>query len=289
VENFLQYLFTGLAQGGIYALVALGFVLIYNVTGIINFAQGEFVMLGALLAVTFHNSGLSLPVVILLTVLTVAAIGGLLEFVTIRPARGAGVMTLIIITIGLSMAVRGVALLIWGTESLVIPPYSGTKTISIAGATLMPQDLWVFGTTGVVVAALYVFLEKTVMGKAFRACVINRLGASLMGISPKRMSTLAFGLGAGIGALGGVAFAPTLAIYDMGLGLGIKGFTAAALGGLTSAPGAVVAGFVLGVLESFGTAYVSSGYKDGISLAILLVMLLLRPQGLFGIYGSKRV
>lgn len=146
-----------------------------------------------------------------------------------------------------------------------------------------------FGATGVVVAALYVFLEKTVMGKAFRACVINRLGASLMGISPKRMSTLAFALGAGIGALGGVVFAPTLAIYDMGLGLGVKGFTAAALGGLTSAPGAVVAGFGLGVLESFVTAYVSSGYKDGISLAILLVVLLLRPQGLFGIYGSKRV
>jgi branched-chain amino acid transport system permease protein len=287
--SFMQYALTGLSQGGLYALVGLGFVLIYNVTGIINFVQGEFVMLGAMLAIVYQRLGLPLPLVIMFTVLSVALFGGLLEIISIRPAKRATPLTLIIITIGLSMIVRGLALVLWGTDPLVMQPFTVGGPVTILGGNLMPQEFWVLGATAVVVTALYIFLDKTVMGKAFRACVINSLGASLMGIDPRRMSTLSFVLGAAIGAIGGVVFAPTLAIYDMGVALGVKGFIAAVLGGLTSVPGVILSGFIVGIGESFGTAFVSSGYKDAITLLILLLVLLFRPQGLFGVYGGKRV
>jgi branched-chain amino acid transport system permease protein len=287
--SFMQYALTGLSQGGLYALVGLGFVLIYNVTGIINFVQGEFVMLGAMLAIVYQRLGLPLPLVIMFTVLSVALFGGLLEIISIRPAKKATPLTLIIITIGLSMIVRGLALVLWGTDPLVMQPFTAGGPVTILGGNLMPQEFWVLGATAVVVTALYIFLDKTVMGKAFRACVINSLGASLMGIDPRRMSTLSFVLGAAIGAIGGVVFAPTLAIYDMGVALGVKGFIAAVLGGLTSVPGVILSGFIVGIGESFGTAFVSSGYKDAITLLILLLVLLFRPQGLFGVYGGKRV
>jgi branched-chain amino acid transport system permease protein len=287
--SFMQYALTGLSQGGLYALVGLGFVLIYNVTGIINFVQGEFVMLGAMLAIVYQRLGLPLPLVIMFTVLSVALFGGLLEIISIRPAKKATPLTLIIITIGLSMIVRGLALVLWGTDPLVMQPFTVGGPVTILGGNLMPQEFWVLGATAVVVTALYIFLDKTVMGKAFRACVINSLGASLMGIDPRRMSTLSFVLGAAIGAIGGVVFAPTLAIYDMGVALGVKGFIAAVLGGLTSVPGVILSGFIVGIGESFGTAFVSSGYKDAITLLILLLVLLFRPQGLFGVYGGKRV
>jgi branched-chain amino acid transport system permease protein len=289
MESFMQYALTGLSQGGLYALVGLGFVLIYNVTGIINFVQGEFVMLGAMLAIVYQRLGLPLPLVIMFTVLSVALFGGLLEIISIRPAKKATPLTLIIITIGLSMIVRGLALVLWGTDPLVMQPFTVGGPVTILGGNLMPQEFWVLGATAVVVTALYIFLDKTVMGKAFRACVINSLGASLMGIDPRRMSTLSFVLGAAIGAIGGVVFAPTLAIYDMGVALGVKGFIAAVLGGLTSVPGVILSGFIVGIGESFGTAFVSSGYKDAIALLILLLVLLFRPQGLFGVYGGKRV
>jgi len=289
MSGLMQYILTGLSQGGLYALVGLGFVLIYNVTGIINFVQGEFVMLGAMLAIAYQHLGLPLPLVILFTVLTVALIGGGLEIVSIRPAKNATPLTLIIITIGLSMVLRGVALVVWGTDPVVMQPFSNAGPVKILGGSLMPQEFYILGATVLVVCLLYVFLDHTVMGKAFRACVINKLGASLMGIDPRRMSTLAFALGAGIGAIGGVVFAPTLASYDMGVALGVKGFIAAVLGGLTSVPGVILSGFIVGIGESFGTAFVSSGYKDGITLLVLLLVLLFRPQGLFGIYGSKRV
>jgi branched-chain amino acid transport system permease protein len=289
MESFMQYALTGLSQGGLYALVGLGFVLIYNVTGIINFVQGEFVMLGAMLAIVYQRLGLPLPLVIMFTVLSVALFGGLLEIISIRPAKKATPLTLIIITIGLSMIVRGLALVLWGTDPLVMQPFTVGGPVTILGGNLMPQEFWVLGATAVVVTALYIFLDKTVMGKAFRACVINSLGASLMGIDPRRMSTLSFVLGAAIGAIGGVVFAPTLAIYDMGVALGVKGFIAAVLGGLTSVPGVILSGFIVGIGESFGTAFVSSGYKDAITLLILLLVLLFRPQGLFGVYGGKRV
>lgn len=289
-SQLLQYLFSGLTLGGFYALVALGFVIIYNVSGIINFAQGEFVMLGAMLMITFTKAGVSGVLAFVLAILAVMAFGGVVERVAIRPAQNASTVTLIIITIGLSIIIRGIALLVWGTDPYPLPPFSKGGPITLAGATIIPQSLWVMVVTLLVVIAMYIFFEWTYWGKAVRACVINKLAASLMGISTEKMSRYSFMFSAGIGALAGIVVTPiTSATYDMGLLLGLKGFIAAVLGGLTSAPGAVLGGFILGLTESFGAGLISSGYKDAISFLILLAVLLIKPSGLFGVFGSKRV
>jgi branched-chain amino acid transport system permease protein len=256
-RHYLQLAMDGIRGGSIYALIALGFVVIHSVTGIINFAQGEFVMLGAMLCATIYHSNLPLPPALKLIsaiVLAVAAttlVGAILERATIYPARGSPVVALIIITIGTTIAIRALALLAWGTR------------------------------------AKWVFFERTVMGKALRACAVNRRAAQLMGISPSRMSLLSFALAAALGAIGGIVLAPaTRPTYDMGLVLGLKGFVAAIMGGLVSSPGAVLGGFILGAAENIGAGVTSAGYKDIIAFAILILILLFRPQGLIG--GGER-
>ncbi len=290
LNQILQYLMSGMTLGGIYALVAAGFVVVYNVTGILNFAQGEFVMLGALITISLVKVKVPLIVAIILAVLAAIVVGVLLERIAIRPAKRASVITLIIITIGASTALRGAALLIWGTDPYSLPAFSTGLPLKIGEAVLSQQSIWVMGTTILMVAFLYYFFERTYIGKAVRACMINKIAARLMGISPQKMSLLSFAMSAGLGAIAGIVVAPiTMATYDMGLMLGLKGFVAAVLGGLTSTTGAIAGGFILGILESLGSGLISSGYKDAIAFLILLIVLLLKPSGLLGNAGSKRV
>jgi branched-chain amino acid transport system permease protein len=197
-------------------------------------------------------------------------------------------VTLIIITIGVSIAIRGVALILWGTDPLPLPPFTGEDPIFIFSATLLPQGLWVLGMMVFVVAGLYLFFNRTITGKALRACAINRSAARLMGVSADRMSLFSFALSAALGAAAGIVVAPiTAASYDAGTMLGLKGFVAAVVGGLTSMPGAVVGGLALGVLESLGAGLLRSGYKDAIAFLLLLVVLLWRPSGFFGTNVGK--
>ncbi|MDA8213411.1 MAG: branched-chain amino acid ABC transporter permease [Clostridia bacterium] len=289
-SQVLQFILSGLTLGGIYALIGLGFVTTYNVTGILNFAQGEFVMLGALITVALVGLKLPILLAIVLAVLVVALIGALMERLAIYPARHASLVTVIIITIGVSISIRGLALLIWGTDPYSLPAFSTGSPLSFAGASMTPQAVWVIGTAVAVVTALFFFFERTYLGKAVRACVVNKLAARLMGISPQLMSLLAVALSAGLGAIAGIVITPiTLATYDMGLMLGLKGFVAAVLGGLTSISGAVLGGFLLGVLEALGSGLISSGYKDAIAFLILVLVLFIKPSGLLGSMGSKRV
>jgi branched-chain amino acid transport system permease protein len=292
LRDLVQFFISGMTMGGIYALVALGFVIIYNVTGVLNLAQGEFAMVGALLAVSFYKTGLPYPLVMILSVLAVVLLGVIMERLTINPARsrGASVITLIIITIGVGMTVRGISLILWGTNPYALPPFIKADTLYILGAYLRPQSFWVIGLMLLCVTLLYLFLEKTMVGIAFKACVVNRLAAMLMGIKPERMSLLSFALSGGLGAIAGIVMTPLiLASYDMGLMLGLKGFVAAVVGGLTSAPGAVLGGLLVGLLESYGAGIISSGYKDAFAFIILLIVLYIRPSGLFGLKGFKRV
>lgn len=282
-QQVLQYLMTGVTVGSIYAIIALGFVVIFNVTGIINFAQGEFVMLGALIMVSLYKSELPTVVSFPLAVVLTTVIGALLQKVAIAPAKGASIVTLIIITIGASITIRGISLMVWGPDPYSLPAFSGDKPISLGGATIVPQSLWVLGVTAVVLVALYMFFEWTLLGKAVRACAINASAARLMGISPSLMALLSFALSAGLGAIGGIVIAPTtLATYDMGSMLALKGFVAAIIGGMSSTPGVVAGGFLLGILESLGAGLVHSGYKDAIAFVVLFLVLFLRPSGLFG-------
>jgi branched-chain amino acid transport system permease protein len=288
IELFFQYLIAGITYGTIYAIVAIGFNIIYNTTGIINFAQGEFVMLGGMIAVSI-NKFMPLPSAILAAVLLTMLVGALIEIIFIRWLVKPSVLRMIIITIGLSIIIREVALQIWGESVRALPYFTGTavSSMAIGGVFISPQVLWVIGISSVMVVALNLFFSFTLLGRQMRACSANRDAARLCGISARNMVTFSFVLSAGIGALAGCVVSPiTYVQYDTGTGLAIKGFTVAILGGLGNSMAAVAAGMVLGVLESFSIWVMPTAYKDVISIAILLLILFIRPSGLF---GSKEV
>jgi len=283
-QLFIQYLFAGITYGSIYAIVAIGFNIIYNTTGIINFAQGEFVMLGGMIAISLHAL-LPLPLAIGLAVIITMIIGALIEIIFIRWLKNPSVLRMIIITIGLSILIREAALHIWGEGVRSLPYFNGNEisTIRIMGTNISPQVLWVIGVCAVIVALLSLFFKFTSLGQEMRACAANRLAATLCGISTKNMVTLSFMLSAGIGALAGCVVSPiTYTQYDGGTPLAIKGFTVAVLGGLGNSMAAVIAGILLGIIESFSVSIVPLAFQDAISIAILLIILFVRPHGLFG-------
>ena len=288
--QFLQFMLAGVTIGAIYALVALGFSIIYNASQVINFAQGEFVMIGGMATVSLAGAGLPLPAAIVIAVVLAAALGLALEKFAVEPARGASVVTLIIITIGASILMRGLAALVWDKNVHPLPAFTGDAPLEIAGATILPQSLWVIGTTLVIVAALSVFFGRTLLGKALLATSHNRDAAQLVGINVRHVLLASFGLSAALGAIAGALVAPiTFTSWDIGVMLGLKGFAAAILGGLGSGPGAVVGGLVLGIAEAMGAGYVSSAYKDAIAFVGILAVLFFLPGGLLGKRSADRV
>lgn len=279
----LQYIFAGLRVGSIYAIIAIGFNIIYNTTGIINFSQGEFVMLGGMIAYSFCKI-MPLFFAVLTAVIITGIIGSLIEFIFIRHLKKPSVLQMIIITIGLSIIIREFALLIWGEQVKAVPFFTGNESssINILGANISPQDLWVLGITCLIVIGLTIFFKYTLIGQSMRACSENRNAAGLCGINTRLMINLSFVLSASIGALAGCVVSPlTQTRYDIGTDLAIKGFTVAILGGLGNSSGAVAAGILLGLLEAFSVSILPSAYQDVITLAILLIILFIRPQGIF--------
>ena len=290
LAQLLQFLFSGITVGATYALAALGFTLIYNASNVINFAQGEFIMLGGMLAVMFTQAGLPLPAALLLAVLVPAVVGVLIEKLAIEPVKGAETVTLIIITIGASLVIRGLVQVFLGKNTHSLPAFSGDTPIEILGATLMPQSLWVLGVTAVVVVLLWYFFNRTLTGKAMLATSFNRTAAELVGINTNGVLFMSFAMSAALGALGGILITPiTLTSYDVGIMLGLKGFVAAVLGGLGNGLGAVVGGLLVGVLEAMGAGYLSSAYKDAIPFVLILFILFFMPRGLFGAKVTDRV
>jgi branched-chain amino acid transport system permease protein len=290
LAQFLQFLFSGVTVGATYALAALGFTLIYNASNVINFAQGEFIMLGGMLAVLFTQAGLPLPVALVLAIIVPAIVGVLIEKLAIEPVKGAETVTLIIITIGASLVIRGLVAVFLGKNTHSLPPFSGDTPIEILGATLLPQSLWVLGVTALVVVALWYFFNRTLQGKAMLATSFNRLAAELVGINTSWVLFMSFAMSAALGALGGILLTPiTMTSYDVGIMLGLKGFVAAVLGGLGNGLGAVVGGLLVGVLEAMGAGYISSAYKDAIPFVLILLILFFMPRGLFGGKSTDRV
>jgi branched-chain amino acid transport system permease protein len=284
MQELLQYFFSGITNGAIYAVIALGFSMLYNSTGLINFAQGEFVMLGALSLISLWK-GFQLPLLpaCALSVLIVASVGLLLERVAIHSVRKPHPIVLVIITIGASIFLRGVGMLSWGKDAYSAPSFSRHAPFELAGATLLPQSLWILGVLVLIVVGLQYFYKQTLTGKAMRACAINKKASWLLGIPSERMVLLAFAVSAAMGGIGGILIAPiTMSGYDMGTTLGLKGFCAAMLGGLGSSWGAIVGGLLLGTLEALGVGFISSGLKDGIAFFLLLLILYVRPSGILG-------
>ncbi|MCL5966066.1 MAG: branched-chain amino acid ABC transporter permease [Deltaproteobacteria bacterium] len=288
---FFQYLVAGITYGTIYAIVAIGFNIVYNATGIINFAQGEFVMLGGMIAVTLHRF-MPLPLAIPAAVVATLIVGGVIEIAFIRWLRRPSVLRMIIITIGLSILIRETALQLWGESVRALPYFTGTSvtSINLRGVYISPQVLWAVGISAVAVLGLNAFFNHTMLGRQIRACSANRDAARLCGISAANMVTLSFMLSAAIGALGGCVVCPiTYVQYDSGTPLAIKGFTVAILGGLGNSMAAVGAGMILGILESFSIWVLPAAYKDVIAISILLLILFVRPSGIFGSAEAARL
>ena len=281
-SELLQLVIAGLKNGSIYALLALGFTIVYASTNVINFAQGEFYMLGGMLAVMgFSRFGLPLIVAVPLAVVLVAGIGMLFEFLAIRPRKDAQPMALIIITVGGSLVFASLARHLFGSDALALPEFTPGPSFILAGAAIERQTVWIWALVIIAVVGMSVLYRKTRLGRAMRACMDNREAARLMGIDTARVVMVSFALAAALGALAGVAVTPlTSTRFDIGAGIAVKGFAAAILGGLGNPLAAVAGGLLLGLVEQAVIPF-SSGFKDAVALAVLLAVLFVRPQGLF--------
>ena len=289
-DRLAQFIVSGLTTGSIYALIALGFCIIHNATGIVNFTQVDFVSLGGLMMYTFLLSGgLPTPLAFLGSVLAVTGVGAMVERLAIRPAKSRAVIVLIFITIGVSILMRGVFKVIWGKNQMALPSFSGDTPLIILKAAVLPQSLWILAITVAVVVLLHFFFNKSRIGKAMRATSFNPGAAALMGVNVNSMVLFSFALSGALGAVAGIIIVPiTTLSYDIGVILGLKGFAAAVLGGYGNSVGAIVGGLLLGVLESLGAGMISSTYKDVIAFAILLLVLFVKPSGLLGHGESER-
>jgi len=267
----------------VYALVAIGFNITYNATSIINLAQGEFVVIGGLM-MWFFSESLKLPffVSVALTILSAGIIGLLMERLTIKPLKNPDLLLMIMVTIAVSIVLRGILMFGFGKEPYVYPAFTEGEPVNIYGAIIQQQALWVIGITGFCIVVLFLFFKKTMVGKAMLACAVHPTAAKLVGINVSRMVMFSFILSAIVGAIGGMAITPiSLMEYDKGPMLAVKGFCAAIMGGIGSNRGAVLGGFLIGVLESMTAGYIHSGSKDAVALVILLMILFLKPSGLF--------
>jgi branched-chain amino acid transport system permease protein len=290
----MQLLVSGLAIGSIYALVALGFVLIYNAVGVVNFAQGEFVMFPAYIAATFLLPGVAvfgtvvhwqLPViaVYLLVIVVMVGFGLLFNRIAYHPLRDRGWLPVVISTIGVSIFLRNAAQQMWGSQPLVIPGLFPVDTITIGPLHIRPQDLAILGVTAVLIAFQYFLFERTTLGKQMRATAQDRTTARLIGIRVGRIVAITFVYSALLGTISGLLVAPLFTVTkEMGGLIALKAFAASIVGGFGSIPGAIVGGLTIGVIETFGGFYLSSAYVDAIAFVILIAVLLVKPSGLFG-------
>jgi branched-chain amino acid transport system permease protein len=283
-----QFLLGGLVVGSIYGLIGVGFTCIFNVTGIVNFAQGDFAMIGAMSGIALIAGGIPMPVALLLAIVLTCLVAAVIERTAIRPVRG-DVMRGIVVTIGIGVVLQGIAAILWGTDAQPMPAFSGEKPLRVFGATIVPQSLWVIGTAVALMIVLDLFFRRTYLGQMFRACAMNPFAAQIVGMRTDTMSLIGFIMSGALGATAGIIVAPiALTQYDSGLSLGIKGFVACIVGGFGNPIGAAVGGLMLGVMEAFAAGYVSSGYKNAIAFVLLLAFLLFRPGGLLGEFEKAR-
>ena len=283
-SHLLQLVLSGLVTGSIYALVALGFTVIFKSTDAINFAQGEWVMCGGMIAAfLYQRFGLAPILLVPLATGIVALLGMVSERLAIYPLRTPSPMLLTLITIAVAITTRAGAMLTLGKSPAGLPSFSGNENIEIAGASLQPQALWVFGITVAVMIGTHAFFQRSLLGRAMKAAAADREAAALVGISVGRMAMWSFTIAAAIGAIAGIIITPlTLTSFNAGLMLGFKGFSAAMLGGLGNLYGALVGGLLLGLAESLSAGLISSQFKDAVAFVILLIVLFLRPAGLLG-------
>lgn len=289
MSDFLQLVVAGLSAGAIYALVAMGFVAVFSVSGVINLAQGEFAAVAGLVAIGCVDAGLPLPAAMLVALLVATLVAVLVQRLAVAPVKRMTTLVSIILTLGVSTALKALLLLVYGPQGRGLTPLPGADLV-IGGVSVRAQELWILAVTAVVAVLVTVFYDRTLLGKALRACAEQPVAARLVGISPTAAATVAFAVAGLLGATAGLLASPIqLTQWDSGLLLGLKGFVAATLGGLVSIRGAVLGGLLLGVLESLVAGYIDSGYRDAVAFVLLIVVLVARPGGVFGRHAEARV
>ncbi len=283
-QDLLQFIFAGLTSGAIYSLIGLGFCVVHNTMGIVNFVQVDFVTLGGMLLFScLFSLGLPMAAALFSAIAGVAAIAILVERIGVRPSRSDNPLVLIFLTIGISIILRGIIKIVWGKNRMAVPSLSGDEPIIILGAAITPQALWILLLTSLAIAGLVLLFRKTAIGLAMRGVAANQEAAAIVGLNTGRIKAASFGLAGALGGLAGVLITPITTLnYDVGVLLGLKGFAGAILGGFGSFPGAILGGISLGLLESLTAGYLSSAYKDVVAFAVLLLVLFIRPKGLLG-------
>jgi branched-chain amino acid transport system permease protein len=290
LEIILQLMLNGLAVGCIYGLVALGFVLIYKTTELVNFAQGDFMMLGAFTCYMFVVwYGLGYWLAFALAIGAVALFGAVLDATVLRRVIGQPQFAVVMLTIGLAATFRSFASITWGSEIYTLPTPFSARATRLGNVSVSHEYVSIIVGTVLLCAVLYVFFTYTKVGVAMQATSQNQLAAYYMGIPVKRMFSLIWAISAAVAAVAGVLLAP-VSLIDTNLGfIGLKAFAAAVLGGFGSIPGALVGGLTIGLIELFSGAYLPQGFKDVAAYVVLLVVLAVRPQGMFGSVGRKKV
>ncbi len=291
MSNISQFIISGITTGSIYALIAIGFSVVYNATQIVNIMQCEFITYGGMLTVTFYIfSKFPYFIAIPLSIIIVSIMAGLFERFVIRNSKSKDIIILIFITIGASIFFKGLALLIWGSDSYMLPSFSGDKVIKIFNAVIVPQYLWIIGISFFTVILLHLFFQKTLTGKAMRAVSCNIKASKIVGININKVVFLSFVIGGFLGAVAGIIIAPiTTTSYDIGFLLGLKGFAAAILGGYGNMWGSVLGGILLGLFENLAAGLISSEYKDVIAFVILILVIYIKPSGIIGQTKIERV
>ena len=292
---FTQQLINGLALGAVYALIALGYTMVYGILQLINFAHGEVYMLGAYLGIivlgvlTYWGlTAYSLPLSLLLTVIIsmpfCAAYGAVIERVAYRPLRNASKLAPLISAVGMSIILQNFVMLAQGKEYKNLPPMLPSEGFTIFGANVSPVQIYILTASVLIMVGLHFFVKRTRLGKAMRATSQDRIMAGLVGIDINQVISITFIIGSALAAVAGVMVTLYYGVvhFFMGYLAGIKAFTAAVLGGIGSIPGAMLGGFMLGLIENFGASYISSVYKDAFAFLVLIITLIIRPAGLMG-------
>jgi branched-chain amino acid transport system permease protein len=290
-SDLIGLVVAGLSTGSIYGLIALGFNVIFKATDAINFAQGEWVMMGGMIAAAlFATAKMPILAACLGAIAVVTVVGLLSELLVMRRLRDPSPLLVTLVSVGLAIATKSLVMLLLGKNPAGLPAFSGETPLRLGPVAVQPQTLWIVAVTAVVMIGAHLFFSRTVIGKSMRASAAQPEAASLVGIDPRRSMLLSFGIAAAVGAIAGVIVTPlTLTSFDHGTMLGFKGFSAAMFGGLGSLPGAVVGGLALGVLESVASGAISSAFKDAVAFVVLLAVLFVRPAGIFGRGQVERI
>lgn len=299
---FTQQLINGLALGAVYALIALGYTMVYGILQLINFAHGEVYMLGAYLGIivlgvltylglTAYSLPLSLLATVLVSMAFCAAYGAVIERVAYRPIRNASKLAPLISAVGMSIILQNFVMLSQGKEYKNLPPMLPAEGFSLLGANVSPAQIFILTASILIMVGLQLFVTKTRLGKAMRATSQDRVMAGLVGININQVISITFMIGSALAAVAGVMVTLYYGVvhFFMGYLAGIKAFTAAVLGGIGSIPGAMLGGFMLGLIENFGASYISSVYKDAFAFLVLIIVLIIRPAGLLGEKSEDKV